>query len=82
MDQQEPEEQDGDQKAAEFVLKSHRKKVGKINPEGQDGTESGEKLIDFCNRAKRRRMAKSIVGTSQYMAPEVICGGKYDGRCD
>lgn len=30
----------------------------------------------------RRRFAKSVVGTSQYMAPEVIRGEMYDGRCD
>lgn len=27
-------------------------------------------------------MARSVVGTSQYMAPEVILGANYDGRCD
>jgi len=30
----------------------------------------------------RRRLARSIVGTSQYMAPEVIEAQPYDGRCD
>ncbi|OAA82557.1 Protein kinase-like domain protein [Akanthomyces lecanii RCEF 1005] len=29
-----------------------------------------------------RATAYSVVGTSQYMAPEVIAGGGYDGRCD
>ena len=27
-------------------------------------------------------MAASVVGTSQYIAPEVIRGTAYDGRCD
>ena len=33
-------------------------------------------------RSLRRALANSVVGTSQYMAPEVIKGGPYDGRCD
>ncbi|QIW98749.1 hypothetical protein AMS68_004267 [Peltaster fructicola] len=30
----------------------------------------------------RRKYARSIVGTSGYMAPEIILGESYDGRCD
>lgn len=33
-------------------------------------------------RFHHRRLARSIVGTSQYMAPEVVAGKLYDGRCD
>lgn len=33
-------------------------------------------------RQMRRRLARSVVGTSQYMAPEVVRGDYYDGRCD
>ncbi|KAF8455511.1 kinase-like domain-containing protein [Terfezia claveryi] len=29
-----------------------------------------------------RGLARSIVGTNQYMAPEVVRGDAYDGRCD
>jgi serine/threonine protein kinase len=39
-------------------------------------------IIDWLNSEQRRQFAKSVVGTSQYMAPEVIRGGSYDGRCD
>lgn len=39
-------------------------------------------LLEWRNSKERRRFAKSIVGTSQYMAPEVIRGEMYDGRCD
>jgi protein-serine/threonine kinase len=39
-------------------------------------------ILDYLNRSQRRRFAKSVVGTSQYMAPEVIKGENYDGRCD
>ncbi|KAG9206774.1 hypothetical protein G6514_000060 [Epicoccum nigrum] len=46
----------------------------------QDGT-SGP-LLDWLNQTQRRQFAKSVVGTSQYMAPEIIRGESYDGRCD
>lgn len=31
---------------------------------------------------RQRRPAMSIVGTAQYMAPEIVLGQPYDGRCD
>lgn len=39
-------------------------------------------VLDWRDSKGRRRFAKSVVGTSQYMAPEVIRGEMYDGRCD
>lgn len=33
-------------------------------------------------RLERRRYANSYVGTAQYMAPEIVKGEQYDGRCD
>lgn len=42
----------------------------------------GEGLLNWRNRVERRKLARSVVGTSQYMAPEVILGQPYDGRCD
>ena len=47
-----------------------------------DGPEEKESILQWKNRTGRRRMAASVVGTSQYMAPEVIRGDPYDGRCD
>lgn len=41
-----------------------------------------EGLLNWRNLTERRKLARSIVGTSQYMAPEVIQGQAYDGRCD
>ena len=41
-----------------------------------------QKILQWRNRRGRRNFAKSVVGTSQYMAPEVIRGHEYDGRCD
>ncbi|KAF2436111.1 kinase-like protein [Tothia fuscella] len=42
----------------------------------------GNLVIDKLNNGWKRRLAKSVVGTSQYMCPEVIRGDQYDGRCD
>lgn len=42
----------------------------------------GEDILRWRNRRERRRLAVSMVGTSQYMAPEVVNGEPYDGRCD
>ncbi|RMZ91309.1 hypothetical protein DV736_g1466, partial [Chaetothyriales sp. CBS 134916] len=41
-----------------------------------------EAILEWRNRTQNRRLARSVVGTSQYMAPEVIRGDMYDGRCD
>ena len=39
-------------------------------------------LVGWRDQYGYHATAKSIVGTSQYMAPEVIAGTGYDGRCD
>ena len=39
-------------------------------------------VISWRNRCGVRSSANSCVGTSQYMAPEVVQGASYDGRCD
>ena len=57
--------------------------VGK--PKSKTCSEEGaerEGLLNWRNRTERRKLARSVVGTSQYMAPEVILGQPYDGRCD
>ncbi|KAI1173862.1 kinase-like protein [Nemania sp. FL0916] len=41
-----------------------------------------EPLLNWRNRCGNRSAARSCVGTSQYMAPEVIREGEYDARCD
>jgi tRNA A-37 threonylcarbamoyl transferase component Bud32 len=48
-----------------------------------DGDRPGRHLvIDKLGPSYNRRLAKTIVGTSQYMAPEIVAGQPYDGRCD
>ncbi|KAL9123742.1 MAG: hypothetical protein Q9217_006858 [Psora testacea] len=47
-----------------------------------DGPCEDESILQWRDRECKRRMAVSVVGTSQYMAPEVIRGDLYDGRCD
>lgn len=47
-----------------------------------DDPNEGEAILQWRNRNGKRRLARSVVGTSQYMAPEVIRGEPYDGRCD
>ena len=44
--------------------------------------EDLECLVRWRNRCGNRTTAHSMVGSSQYMAPEIVKGEKYDGRCD
>lgn len=46
-----------------------------------NGTDS-EGILNWRNRYGNRTLARSVVGTSQYMAPEVVRGDLYDARCD
>jgi protein-serine/threonine kinase len=39
-------------------------------------------ILNWRNRNGNRTFARSVVGTSQYMAPEVVRGELYDARCD
>ncbi len=55
--------------------------AGMKKHERRDGDDK-EPLLQWRNRCGNRTSATSIVGTSQYMAPEVVRGDKYDGRCD
>ncbi|KAK3397956.1 kinase-like protein [Sordaria brevicollis] len=51
--------------------------IGKHEKKNKD---DGEPLLSWRNRNGNRTSAVSVVGTSQYMAPEVIEGKKYDAR--
>lgn len=54
----------------------------KKRSDSADGPSQGDFILDWRNRKQQRKLAKSVVGTSQYMAPEVVRGDLYDGRCD
>ena len=73
------DEQDRKEKQAQHHAE---KKHGKDDSISRETPRIREPILDFRNRSQRRRLARSVVGTSQYMAPEVIRGDMYDGRCD
>jgi serine/threonine protein kinase len=69
--------------AVELSEEAMNELIGKTK--SKSGSEDGamrEGLLNWRNRIERRKLARSVVGTSQYMAPEVILGQPYDGRCD
>ena len=45
-------------------------------------SDDAEGILNWRNRNGNRSLARSVVGTSQYMAPEVVRGEPYDARCD
>ncbi|KAF4547463.1 Protein kinase domain-containing protein 36 [Elsinoe fawcettii] len=47
-----------------------------------DGSEAAKSNLLAHRDLSSRTQARSIVGTGQYMAPEIILGHAYDGRCD
>ncbi|KAI9640680.1 hypothetical protein NHQ30_010989 [Ciborinia camelliae] len=47
-----------------------------------DNGSDSESILNWRNRFGNRTLARSVVGTSQYMAPEVVRGELYDARCD
>jgi serine/threonine protein kinase len=56
-----------------------RKKKGSRSA---DYPQPGDTILGWRSRKQQLKLAKSVVGTSQYMIPEVIRGDPYDGRCD
>lgn len=76
-DAQDVEEDKLQDNAQKTIDVSNSGSTGRTKQDGANGP-----IIDWLNRTQRRQFAKSVVGTSQYMAPEVIRGENYDGRCD
>ena len=76
-----------EQDAVEDMQAEGEQAYGAVDGERHEarGSEEGAKregLLNWRNRTEKRKLARSVVGTSQYMAPEVILGQPYDGRCD
>lgn len=64
------------------MAEAMRKHERKAPEEGSPAADPEEPLLNWRNRCGNRPSARSVVGTSQYMAPEVIREGEYDARCD
>jgi protein-serine/threonine kinase len=72
----------GTMRWAQSVAEAMRKHERKELPQSAPAPQRPEPLLNWRNRCGNRTAARSIVGTSQYMAPEVIREGEYDARCD
>lgn len=70
-----------DRQAASQQLTKTRSMPTITGPPGAVVSDTSEP-VRRTPRLHHRKVARSIVGTSQYMAPEVIDGRLYDGRCD
>lgn len=77
----EDQKEEARRKRAQDESKSEQEHLSVVSDEKLCAA-SKEKLLDWRNKNQKRRLARSVVGTSQYMAPEVIRGDHYDGRCD
>lgn len=82
QDRQEREDAEAKHHAACAIASGGHPKHARDTSLSRDEPAIGEPILDWRNRSQRRRLARSVVGTSQYMAPEVIRGEMYDGRCD
>ncbi|KAF4455077.1 hypothetical protein F53441_2516 [Fusarium austroafricanum] len=75
-----------DQKGSKDLMKHlkwYQSLVSGLDRHGKYPLASNEdlrSLIHWRNQHGNRTAARSVVGTSQYMAPEVVLGQKYDGR--
>ena len=80
QDQQEQEEMDNASRIAQTFAGKHFRSSKTDECHADDN--GSEPILDYRTRTQQRHLARSVVGTSQYMAPEVIRGDMYDGRCD
>lgn len=79
----EGDEQDRrDGKSRDATNKQNSSLMNGMDKHERKNSAAGEPLLQWRNRCGNRTSATSVVGTSQYMAPEVVRGERYDGRCD
>jgi serine/threonine protein kinase len=69
-------------KLGHIIDRANGRRTEKQSPGSSVEPPEGNSILDWRNREHKRKLARSVVGTSQYMAPEVIRGDMYDGRCD
>lgn len=69
-----------DQEEAQTLANAHR--LAQTVTSKDSKTTKTTSISFRATSLDRRRLARSVVGTSQYMAPEVVRGTWYDGRCD
>lgn len=83
--QVEGDEQDKQKDSSENVTRLDRDEhmiAGIDRYERPPDVDQSEPILQWRNRCSNHTAATSVVGTSQYMAPEVVQGENYDGRCD
>jgi serine/threonine protein kinase len=82
-DREESQQAGSGGKAAEILISQRdRSALLRHALPSNDEKFGAESVLGRRNRRGMRNLARSVVGTSQYMAPEVIRGDEYDGRCD
>lgn len=78
----------GDVEDMQATATGHKRNEGRTTKRAQQATRDTNRvrdmkeLLTLRDRIGRRKLAQSTVGTLQYMAPEVVQGQNYDGRCD
>ena len=82
QDKEEAETAEANRLLGNVLTGSTEGDIRKRNGKSADCPTGGEPILQWRNRRQQRKLARSVVGTSQYMAPEVIRGELYDGRCD
>jgi serine/threonine protein kinase len=82
IDREEQQTLAASSRAADAHMAGQGKDQKHNNHSSSEEAVKKEGILNWRNRTGMRDMAKSMVGTSQYMAPEVIRGDPYDGRCD
>ncbi|KAG9238654.1 kinase-like domain-containing protein [Amylocarpus encephaloides] len=71
-----------DRKEARTAANVVKHRLNGRHERNSSNSSESDGVLNWRNRYGNRTFARSVVGTSQYMAPEVVKGELYDGRCD